>query len=88
MPDFLKVDPPQIPLMHTGGVVPGGMNQQSLAVLQGGERVTPRGQGSVAGGGMNQSFNITINSNYSPGDIIKSIVQTGSVDSAAYLNTV
>jgi hypothetical protein len=90
MPEFLKVkDIPQITIpFHTGGIVPGGMNQNSLAVLQGGERVTTRGQSAGGGGGTNQTISITINSNFSPGDIIRSITQSGAVDSAAYLNTV
>ena len=36
----------------------------------------------------NQSFNITINSSYSPGDILRSIAQAGAIDETAYLNTV
>jgi hypothetical protein len=31
----------RIPRMHTGGVVPGAPGQESLAILQAGERVTP-----------------------------------------------
>jgi hypothetical protein len=37
----------RIPRMHTGGVVPGAPGQESLAILQAGERVTPS---SRAGG--------------------------------------
>jgi hypothetical protein len=36
-----------IPRMHTGGIVPGAPGQESLAILQAGERVTPS---SRAGG--------------------------------------
>ena len=91
LPLLPDVDVPQLPTpfeLHTGGIVPGGMNQNRLAVLQGGERVTPRGQSPGGGGGTNQTISITINSNFSPGDIIRSITQSGAVDSAAYLNTV
>jgi hypothetical protein len=37
----------RIPRMHSGGVVPGAPGQESLAILQAGERVTPS---SRAGG--------------------------------------
>jgi hypothetical protein len=37
----------RIPRMHTGGIVPGSPGQESLAILQAGERVTPA---SRAGG--------------------------------------
>lgn len=35
---------PQIPRFHTGGVVPGSPGTEMLAMLQGGEKVTPSGQ--------------------------------------------
>lgn len=35
---------PQLPHFHSGGVVPGAPGQEVMAVLQGGERVIPRGQ--------------------------------------------
>ena len=51
-----------------------------------------RGGGGGAGSGSitthNQSFNININSSFSPGDILRSITQSGAVDETAYLNTV
>jgi len=85
-------NPPQIPQwMHTGGIVPGGPSSNVPAILQGGEQVIPRSarsQMSGGGGGTNQTFNININSNFSPGDIIRSIAQSGATDEVAYLNTV
>ncbi len=36
-------DMPDIPKFHTGGVVPGGPGSEMLAILQGGEKITPRG---------------------------------------------
>jgi phage-related protein len=35
---------PRIPRLHTGGVVPGVLGSEQLAILQAGERVIPRGQ--------------------------------------------
>jgi len=40
-----------IPYFHTGGIVPGGLGSESLAVLRAGERVTA-GNGSGGGGGI------------------------------------
>lgn len=40
----------RIPYFHTGGIVPGGLGSESLAVLKAGERVTS-GTGSSGGGG-------------------------------------
>lgn len=39
---------PQIPYFHSGGIVPGGLGSESLAVLRAGERVTG---GTNSGGG-------------------------------------
>jgi hypothetical protein len=39
---------PDIPKFHQGGIVPGGLGSETLAVLQAGERVTPMGGGSHA----------------------------------------
>ena len=88
-----KIDNPesyQIPTWHTGGIVPGGPGSQIPAMLQGGEQVIPRSQrqNQGSGEGTNQVFNISISSNFSPGDIIKSITQSGATDEIAYLNTV
>lgn len=41
----------RIPYFHTGGIVPGGLGSESLAVLRAGERVTA-GTGSGGGGGI------------------------------------
>jgi hypothetical protein len=41
----------QIKRHHTGGVVPGMLGSEQLAILQAGERVTPRGQASNQGSG-------------------------------------
>jgi hypothetical protein len=86
----LSITPPQIDKWHTGGIVPGGPSTNVPAILQGGERVIPRSSRSQmgGGGGTNQTFNININSNFSPGDIIRSIAQSGATDEVAYLNTV
>jgi len=86
----LSITPPQIGKWHTGGIVPGGPSAQVPAILQGGEQVIPRSARSQmgGGGGTNQTFNININSNFSPGDIIRSIAQSGATDEVAYLNTV
>jgi len=90
--DWATIDsPPQIKAWHTGGIVPGGPSAQVPAILQGGEQVIPRSARSQiggVGGGTNQTFNININSNFSPGDIIRSIAQSGATDEVAYLNTV
>jgi len=80
-------------IMHQGGLIPGGPNTNVPTTLQGGEMVLPRNRvaGMQAGGGggnINQTFNININSNFSPGDIVKSITQSGATDEVAYLNTV
>lgn len=40
-----------IPYFHTGGIVPGGLGSESLAVLRAGERVTA-GTGAGGGGGV------------------------------------
>jgi len=82
--------PPQIPKWHTGGIVPGGPSAQVPAILQGGEQVIPRSERQMGGGGGGtvQTFNININSTFAPGDIIRSIVQSGATDEVAYLNTV
>ena len=80
-----------------GGRVPGGPGNRVPAILHGGEYVVPSHlvKNVAAGGGgggtvtsHNQSFNITINSSYSPGDILRSIAQAGAIDETAYLNTV
>lgn len=36
-------DMPNIPRLHTGGIVPGAPGSEALAILQAGERVTPAG---------------------------------------------
>jgi hypothetical protein len=36
---------PKLPTYHTGGIVPGAMGAETLAVLRAGERVTPTGGG-------------------------------------------
>ena len=36
---------PNIPYLHTGGIVPGMPGSDVLAVLQAGERVSPAGRG-------------------------------------------
>lgn len=41
-----SISAPTLPKFHTGGIVPGGMGSETLAVLQAGERVTPAGGGS------------------------------------------
>jgi len=92
MSDWALIDsPPQIDKWHTGGIVPGGPSAEVPAILQGGEQVIPRSARSQmrgGGEGTNQTFNININSNFSPGDIIRSIAQSGATDEVAYLNTV
>ena len=45
---------PRIPKFHTGGVVPGMAGTEVLAILQAGERVSPRGTGG--GGGTTLRF--------------------------------
>lgn len=40
---------PTIPKFHGGGIVPGAPGQESLAILQAGERVTPAGGGGSGG---------------------------------------
>jgi hypothetical protein len=85
-----------IPNFAIGGRVPGGPGNRVPAILHGGEYVVPSHlvKDVAAGGGggtvtsHNQSFNITINSSYAPGDILRSITQAGAIDETAYLNTV
>lgn len=43
-----RISTPDIPYFHTGGIVPGGLGSESLAVLRAGERVTA---GANSGGG-------------------------------------
>ena len=40
-----SISAPQLPHFHTGGIVPGGLGAETLAVLQAGERVVPGGSG-------------------------------------------
>jgi len=40
-----SISAPTLPKFHTGGIVPGGLGAETLAVLQAGERVTPMGGG-------------------------------------------
>lgn len=40
-----SISVPKLPTFHRGGIVPGGMGAEVLAVLQAGERVTPAGGG-------------------------------------------
>jgi hypothetical protein len=47
----MSLDTPNIPYLHAGGVVPGAPGSDVLAMLQGGERVIPRGGTIGAGGG-------------------------------------
>lgn len=52
---------PDIPELHTGGVVPGGRFDEPLYRLQGGETVLPRGASMVpASGGPTQVINVSI----------------------------
>lgn len=44
-------DIPHIPRLHAGGVVPGAVGTEQLAILQAGERVTPRGSADTPTGG-------------------------------------
>lgn len=44
-------DIPHIGRLHTGGVVPGAVGTEQLAILMAGERVTSRGSSSDSGGG-------------------------------------
>lgn len=41
-----SISAPTLPHFHQGGIVPGGLGSETLAVLQAGERVTPMGGGS------------------------------------------
>lgn len=43
-------DIPRIPRLHTGGVVPGMLGSETMAILQAGERIVPRGQGGNGAG--------------------------------------
>jgi hypothetical protein len=43
-----SISAPQLPHFHQGGIVPGGLGSEVLAVLQAGERVTPAGGGGHA----------------------------------------
>ena len=91
---------PTIGSKQIGGLIPGGPGDKVPAILHGGEYVVPShlvkslrggGGGGVGSGSItthNQSFNININSSFSPGDILRSITQSGAVDETAYLNTV
>ncbi|PSL02888.1 hypothetical protein CLV30_109196 [Haloactinopolyspora alba] len=39
-----SLDTPNIPRLHSGGIVPGSPGQEALAILQAGEKVTPANQ--------------------------------------------
>lgn len=43
-----SISAPRLPKFHQGGIVPGGLGAETLAILQAGERVSPAG----GGGGM------------------------------------
>jgi len=45
------ISAPRLPKFHTGGVVPGAMGSEVLAVLQAGERVIPTNRAGNGGGG-------------------------------------
>lgn len=40
------ISAPKLPTFHSGGIMPGAPGQEGLAILQGGERVTPIGGGA------------------------------------------
>lgn len=50
------ISAPRLPKFHTGGVVPGAMGQEVLAVLQAGERVIPTNRAGNGGGGGTVTF--------------------------------
>lgn len=43
-----SISAPRIPRFHTGGIVPGPIGQETLAILQGGEKVVSTGDGGGA----------------------------------------
>ena len=43
-----SISAPKLPTFHQGGIVPGALGEETLAVLQAGERVTPAGGGGYA----------------------------------------
>lgn len=49
LPGFLGGGEINIPRLHQGGIVPGAPGTETLAMLQAGERVVPRGQASAGG---------------------------------------
>lgn len=49
-----SISAPKLPRFHQGGVVPGGLGSETLAILQAGERVSP------AGGGGHSEITVTV----------------------------
>ncbi|OLF07758.1 hypothetical protein BLA60_25860 [Actinophytocola xinjiangensis] len=71
---------PQIPRLHTGGVVPGMIGSEQLAILQAGERVVPRGQGG-GGGAATVAFSGDVDSAFATA--FMKLVRSGDITVAA-----
>jgi hypothetical protein len=56
----MSLDTPNLPYLHSGGVVPGVPGSDVLAMLQAGERVIPRGGGGGGGGGTVNYYQIAV----------------------------
>lgn len=69
----------RLPRMHVGGVVGGAQGQETMAILQAGERVIPRNQ---AGGGGATTINFTGNTSDALATVIMQMIRTGRIQIA------
>lgn len=74
------ISAPKLPHFHSGGVVPGPVGQATLAVLQGGERVTAAGPSASSGGGAAVTF--TGNTDSAVATLIMRLVRDGLIQIA------
>ncbi len=65
---------PKIPRFHTGGEVPGPAGQEVVAILQGGETVTP-----AAGGGGGSTVAFTGNTSDALATVIMALIRQGMI---------
>lgn len=70
---------PHVPRLHSGGIVPGPMGSEQLAILQASEKVTPRGESG--GGGV--ALRVAPGGDAEVGSLIDRLVQTGVITAVA-----
>lgn len=66
-----------VPKLHAGGVIGGMQGSESVAILQAGERVTPRGVSAMTGGGATVRF--AGNTSDALASVIMGLVRTGKI---------